>query len=663
MARITIFFIITSVALSCGIDRPAHYDGIKISFEDQEYIRILNLQDKLLVDSLYPYLEHENPTYRYAAANAMASIKDKKSMVYLKNLLNDPYDEIKTITAYALGQSGNERSEPYLIDAFSDSLQVNSEFNANILEAIGKIGSEESLNLISRVSSYTPHDTLLLLGQAKAIYRFGIRNMTTREGTATMVKYVTEEVYPQEIQLWAAHYLARVKDINVDTYQHQLSKAYISHKDPNVRMSLALALAKTSNPDVLNVLLKHIENESDYRVLCNSIRALNNYEYILVVEKMLGLLNHPNSKVSSLAADYLINFGKAGDALIYKTYIKDDLHWLTKAKIYQAVNRQLPRNYTNSRFALLRGIKKHIEESNNPYEKVALYQAIAEDPQSYLYIAETGFQDEHAAVRTESVAAMAQLFKNKNFARIYYSGESKVKAEIVETMKSAVSSGDVGMISSAADFFRTKDIGLKNYLDDADFLIEAKNKLTLPKDIEAYKLLEKSIEYILGNPEKEEAAPTYNHPISFDILKAVADSNVVVIKTTKGNMLLKLFPEKAPGSVANFINLVNDGFYNGKNFHRVVPNFVIQGGCPRGDGYGSLNYSIRSELTNLSFIDEGLIGMASAGNHTECSQWFITHSPTPHLDGNYTIFGKVVQGMEVVHSIEQGDIINSIYIK
>jgi len=87
---------------------------------------------------------------------------------------------------------------------------------------------------------------------------------------------------------------------------------------------------------------------------------------------------------------------------------------------------------------------------------------------------------------------------------------------------------------------------------------------------------------------------------------------------------------------------------------------VIQTGCPRGDGYGSLDYSIRSELTQIYYDSEGFIGMASAGNDTEGTQWFITHSATPHLDGNYTIFGKVIEGMDVVHKIQQGDKINEI---
>ena len=125
---------------------------------------------------------------------------------------------------------------------------------------------------------------------------------------------------------------------------------------------------------------------------------------------------------------------------------------------------------------------------------------------------------------------------------------------------------------------------------------------------------------------------------------------------------MELLVNNAPISVANFINLARIGFFNGKIFHRVVPNFVAQTGCPRGDGYGSLDFTISSELTPMHYFTEGVVGMASAGNHTECSQWFITHSPTLHLDPNYTIFARVTEGMNVVHQLGVGDVMESVVI-
>jgi len=124
-----------------------------------------------------------------------------------------------------------------------------------------------------------------------------------------------------------------------------------------------------------------------------------------------------------------------------------------------------------------------------------------------------------------------------------------------------------------------------------------------------------------------------------------------------------LLSELSPATCINFYQLAKSGFFNGKNFHRVISNFVAQGGCTRGDGYGSLDYTIRSEFAPAYYDDEGWVGMASAGPHTECTQFFITHAPTPHLDGKYSLFGKVTEGMDNVHKLSPGDIINSAAVK
>ena len=145
-------------------------------------------------------------------------------------------------------------------------------------------------------------------------------------------------------------------------------------------------------------------------------------------------------------------------------------------------------------------------------------------------------------------------------------------------------------------------------------------------------------------------------------MTSMTDFSNALIKTSKGDIKLRLLRQNAPISVANFVNLAKTGFFNGKIFHRVVPNFVVQTGCPRGDGYGSLDYTISSELTPMHYNTEGYVGMASAGNHTECSQWFITQSPTLHLDPNYTIFAKVLEGMDVVDKLEVGDIVENVTI-
>ena len=107
--------------------------------------------------------------------------------------------------------------------------------------------------------------------------------------------------------------------------------------------------------------------------------------------------------------------------------------------------------------------------------------------------------------------------------------------------------------------------------------------------------------------------------------------------------------------MVNFVQLVRTGFYNGKRFHRVVPGFVTQGGDPGGDGYGGLDFTIRTETPPLYYDGPGYIGMASAGPHTEGVQFFFTHAAAPHLDGRYTIFGRVTEGLDAVLALRRGD--------
>ena len=130
------------------------------------------------------------------------------------------------------------------------------------------------------------------------------------------------------------------------------------------------------------------------------------------------------------------------------------------------------------------------------------------------------------------------------------------------------------------------------------------------------------------------------------------------MKTEKGDICIEFFDEDAPKTVKNFKNLIQDGFYDGLNFHRVIPNFVIQGGCPNGTGTGGPGYHIPCEINTQKHLT-GSLSMAHAGKDTGGSQFFICHSPQPHLDGVHTVFGKTPD-MDVVNSIEPGDTIISV---
>ena len=134
-----------------------------------------------------------------------------------------------------------------------------------------------------------------------------------------------------------------------------------------------------------------------------------------------------------------------------------------------------------------------------------------------------------------------------------------------------------------------------------------------------------------------------------------------IMETEKGKINLELFDSDAPNTVKNFVELSEKGFYNGLNFHRVIPDFMVQGGCPEGTGTGGPGYKIKCEINSNKHL-EGTLSMAHAGKDTGGSQFFICHAPQPHLDGVHTTFGKT-EDMEVVNAIGQGDKIISVKIE
>ncbi len=146
----------------------------------------------------------------------------------------------------------------------------------------------------------------------------------------------------------------------------------------------------------------------------------------------------------------------------------------------------------------------------------------------------------------------------------------------------------------------------------------------------------------------------------------MAGELTAIMETDKGTIRLRLFADKTPVTVANFVNLAQRGYYDGLNFHRVIDDFMIQGGCPNGDGRGGPGYDFEDECTpDLRHDKPGKLSMANAGPCTNGSQFFITHVPTPHLDGKHTVFGEVLESadQDVVNSVVQGDKIQKVTIE
>jgi len=638
---------------------------VNISYKDTAWQRIYMLQERQDIHGLYVLMHDKNPTSRYGVAMAFASIRDSSTLDSLFVLLKDYNLKVREAAAYALGQVGSTKASNALLAAFDrkDSTNQKQYFNSQVLEALGKCGNPNLLESLASITTYLKSDTLLMLGQARSIYRYGLRGITIPKGTIKMVNNTIDKNVPYSVRLISAHYLSRVKNINIDTFGAVLINSYRKESSPDIRMAIASSLGKIKTEENYNAVKSLYYTEKDPRVQCNILLALKNAPYETSKYFFRKALDNKNVQVSLVAAQYFNTNGIFKDAGWYWAMARDTLSEPARAQIYTIASKFIPAYKPIERGALDAELKIRFTQEPNPYIKADYIKALGKSPYNFRLIRQIGLNSAIVPVRTASIESISEIINDPAFYYSFGENAKQVKRELVDIVAQAMLNGDVGLMAVASEIIREPKLNFKLWFPDFTFIKSAQAKLKLPRDIETYQEVQKTLDFLEEKPEKVKQKMPYTHSLDWKLLNYIKQESKAVIETTKGQIILKFFPNDAPATVANFIQLTQTGFFNGKAFHRVVPNFVIQTGCPRGDGYGSLNYTIRSELPPLHYDEGGYVGMASAGNHTECSQWFITHSPTPHLDGNYTIFAKVSEGMDVVNKIVQGDKINKITIQ
>ena len=668
-----LIFAIAAFLVSCGTSNEQTEKADFLNFSDAVVQEIYKLQNQRDAKGLIPFLRAEEPVNRYLAAMALASVQDSSAQTIAELgalLRNKQEDEsIRAIAAYALGQTGSDKATQPLLNSFQPKVSKASFLiNSQILEAIGRAGSKKYLKYVSAAPDYLPTDTLILEGQANSIFRYMSRGMTSNLGTNRMLELLDDK-YPTSVRRTAANYFGRLPSIDFDSkekYQQFIELAK-KEKDDYTRMGLASGLGKfNATAAVLITLQDMARAEANPLVKANILRSIRKYKYVDVKPIFLGAVRDANPQLAIYATEYFIQNGTRNDVDLYygigtdstitNNFLKINMLGAALANISYSKLKQ--RNEIND---LLTNIYK---TTKNPYEKGKCLEALAAYPLNYEFIYEQMFAaKQHAFVKVSSVNALAQIRRSPKL----YSSMPNDYGFMLTFFKGAFQEvyerGDAGMMGAMSEILRDPTLKYNTiYRTDYRFLMDALKKLKLPRDIEVYHEIQKTISYINGDTLNLKK-PDNNFEIDWIPLQTLTKDTRVIVKTTKGAFEMQLYPVEAPGSVSNFLYLINKGFYKNKTFHRVVPNFVAQGGCPRGDGWGSTNKLIRSELSPLKYDDEGWVGMASAGKDTETCQFFVTHSPTPHLDGRYTIFAKVVDGMDVVQKLVIGDKIESIKVE
>jgi cyclophilin family peptidyl-prolyl cis-trans isomerase len=670
--RIALFLIFIVVVINKACVPPEYnrekYDGIAIDFADKKIQDIYNLLGRQSADTLMRYLRHENPTYRYVTATAFGSLKEPKAVDSLALLLKDVDNDVRTAAAFALGQIGDARAESFLLSAYErrDTVGAFSKFNGTILEAIGKCGSRQRLADLCSITTLKMSDTALLEGQMNGIFRFGQRDSFSGESIKKMVKTVEDNRFPRSIRVIAANYLARLKTKYDTTVTNPIGQMVATERDVDIRMALTKALGKAVGPlSIFPILERLYRQESDARVKINLISALNDIDYRVTQPLIMTALREKNPHIANAAANYCINFGSTADGQLYKNMSEEAVFAPTTRRLLQGAALKHLAYYPRIRDTLNMTMVAAYKSAVTPYEKAQILKGLSNFGYNFPMFRDEAVNASNAAVvRSTAAECLASVTTSPDFYRQFKNYAIGIKNQLKSALFDCIRTADAGVAAIAAEAIvdPKAEYKLANLTDSIPVIYEVMNRLKLPEQLEAYDALYKAITVI--NPATDIKKKKTSTPRSTDFmtLQSLSPNAIAVVKTPRGTIKMQLLTHNAPISVANFVTLARSGFFNGKIFHRVVPNFVIQTGCPRGDGYGSLDFTIPSELTPMHYNSEGYVGMASAGRHTECSQWFITHSPTPHLDPNYTIFAKVIEGMDVAQLIEVGDTVESVTI-
>ena len=650
--------------IACVPMEKEYLDHVEIKLSDPEYQKIIDYRDRQIADSLYDYFRHPDPGLRYSSALAFGSFVEEEHLDSLATLLSDRVPEVREAAAFSIGQSRLQKAEDFLIPSFAraDSSRRFQASNAAILEAVGKCASTRYLNALATISSYTPSDTALLLGQARGIYQYALRGIVLPDGTEAMTKMLDPKIFPEEVRLVAANYLHRARNTSLNSYSALIREAFSEENSMVVKSFLATAITKLRDPSDLQILIELLASaNTDYRIKCKILGGLNHYNYRTVLPIIEKALSDSSLHVRICAAQYLLLHGIEEDAMVYRNWARAEAHWRVRGLIYEAVNKHLPFYYTISKTNLRNELRRLFTNSSLNYEKASLIIAMSHDINNHNLISQLSFQDPDPVVRSAGARAMGLIANSDQIKLAYRYNNHPGRYRILKLLHEAVLTGDPGMIYEVSRVLGQGDLDWEYfktyYLPDLE---TALSQLKLPKDLEAFLELRKAIYRLKGQEEPEYQLSNDFKKVDWSLLKS--NDIKASIKTNKGEMTVQLWPQIAPLSTSNFIELAEKKYFEGKKIHRVVPDFVIQDGCPRGDGLGSEDFTIRSEYTTSRYDREGILGMASAGPHTEATQWFMTHTPTLHLDGRYSCFGELAQGREVLHQIEMGDSIKQITI-
>ena len=646
---------------------PAH------PYADATRRRIATAQDERNTAALLPFLSDKNPAYRAAAALAFGSVQDTTAVPALLPLLADQRVAVRRAAAFALGQTGHKAAASALGQHLTQATDYQEK--KNLAEALGRCVPRAAVPLLWQALPAAP-DTASSAALAGGFYQVALRNLATPELVRQALPLLARR-QPLAARRGASATLARINWEKLDTTQlRRLRPALLqaAGTDPDyfVRTNCVSTLGRLRQPGTLGALLS-ATTDADFRVRVAALRALPTTAPLMgaeekrngsvvgfsnsltrCAERALAATRQPLAQEALTGSEWFLRAAPdmVFTPIVQSQYISDlesfaafTSHFRARATLLQAALRYAP---PAQRPALADTIRARFQHATNPYEKAALLTALSEDVAQLDFLTQQAQQlTPPLVVPGTALGALVALRGRKEFP-------AARQVDFVAALRRALAGGDVTQLSTAAEALADPKLVPAPGPDDLAALRQAQARLTLPRDVEAWLGLQQALDKITKAPRPAAPPATPRQPIDWAAVQRVPVGQRVRLTTTKGLITMVLKVEEAPGSVATIAQLVQRHFYDGPYFHRVVPDFVAQGGDPRGDGSGSLPATLRSEFSYLTY-GTGAVGLASAGKDTESCQFFFTHLPTPHLNGRYTIFAQVVDGQDVVQRLEVGD--------
>ncbi|HET9711803.1 MAG TPA: peptidylprolyl isomerase [Pyrinomonadaceae bacterium] len=672
-------------------------------------------------DDLRNLLSSPNAAVRRRAALAAGRIGNEGSVAALANLLEtDPDAGVRSMAAFAIGEVESAKGANVLVTTLKNT-NAAGELRARAIEALGKIAGALPADQQARKRELGAAiaDALKLELQRRGAadlqtILFGLTaalRAAQPEAGPIIAKFLTHS--NPRVRSDAANALARLrlKDGNED-----LRRLVAADIDPNVRANAARVLGVTEDKQSFDALVARATGDPDLRVRVSAIRALAALKDPRAADALLkrGELLSQRISIHGLPAENneVLEIATTLGRLVAQNEDHKAVAWLRKLsevfnhsapEVELALVRIAPTAYVNS-FRTGDQARRKVQETILLDWRAA--SGIAAGLGEVAALPETVKNKAQLAAQTQSLLRAMLDYRNSGLT--------------INTLVAVHSEYAIPDVLRALAAFKPQDLErvAQAHLKESDITIQetaASILGNLPPSEENTRALAAAWPQAANEPSNDAAlailgalakqkTEVANEQIkaglkagdylirqrAADLLKANGASDFsseigtvqtrntdadykralsragrsvrAVVTTSKGSFTIELLPEAAPLTVDNFVQLAQRGYFRNITFHRVVPNFVIQGGDPRGDGNGGPGYAIRCEI-NQALYDRAAVGMALSGKDTGGSQWFVTHAPQPHLDGGYTVFGRVVMGMDVVDQIVRGDVIQSIVVK